>query len=131
MSDVAPVCPFCAIDETRIVIAGTCASALWDAFPLNPGHVLVVPHRHVGSWFDTSAEERDEIVRIVDEARLIVMARFAPQGFNLGVNDGVAAGQTVPHLHVHLIPRYAGDVPDPRGGVRCVIPHRARYWNRG
>lgn len=129
---VAPTaCPFCNPDSTQIMIPGRCANALWDGFPINPGHVLLVPHRHVGSWFDATADEREEMVRLADEARRMVAERFGAQAFNLGINDGAAAGQTVPHLHMHLIPRYPGDVTDPRGGVRWVIPGRAAYWNRG
>lgn len=104
--------------------------ALWDSYPLNPGHVLLVPRRHVASWFEASIAERDEILRLADEARRIVLERHSPDGFNLGINDGAAAGQTVPHLHLHLIPRYRGDMPDPRGGVRWIIPDRAAYWNQ-
>ena len=104
--------------------------ALWDSYPLNPGHVLIVPRRHVASWFEATAAERAEMLRLADEARRIVIERHAPDAFNLGLNDGAAAGQTVPHVHLHLIPRYAGDVGDPRGGVRWIIPERAAYWNK-
>jgi diadenosine tetraphosphate (Ap4A) HIT family hydrolase len=101
--------------------------ALWDAFPVNRGHALIVPRRHVPTWFDASAEERVALMAAFDEARDLIVARFAPDGFNIGINVGGAAGQTVFHLHVHLIPRYDGDVPDPRGGVRWVIPARGNY----
>lgn len=104
--------------------------ALWDSYPLNPGHVLLVPHRHVASWFEATAVERAEMLRLADNARRIVIAEHSPDGFNLGINDGAAAGQTVPHLHLHLIPRYRGDMPDARGGVRWIIPSRAAYWNK-
>ena len=104
--------------------------ALWDSYPLNPGHVLIVPRRHVASWFDATAAERDEMLQLTDDARRIVIAKHHPDAFNLGINDGPGAGQTVPHLHVHLIPRYPGDVPDRRGGVRWIIPERARYWDK-
>jgi diadenosine tetraphosphate (Ap4A) HIT family hydrolase len=104
--------------------------ALWDSYPLNPGHVLLVPRRHVVSWFEATTVERDELLRLADDARRIVIERHSPDGFNLGINDGAAAGQTVAHLHLHLIPRYRGDTPDPRGGVRWIIPDRAAYWNK-
>lgn len=123
-------CPFCNPSPKRIVTEGVAAMALWDSYPLNPGHVLIVPRRHVSSWFEATAVEREEILRLADVARRIVIERHSPDGFNLGINDGAAAGQTVPHLHLHLIPRYRGDVPDPRGGVRWIIPERAQYWNR-
>ncbi len=123
-------CPFCNPSAERIVIGGDAAMALWDSYPLNPGHVLIVPRRHVASWFELTLAEREEMLRLADDARRIVIGKHAPDGFNLGVNDGPAAGQTVPHVHLHLIPRYRGDIPDPRGGVRWIIPERARYWNK-
>jgi diadenosine tetraphosphate (Ap4A) HIT family hydrolase len=124
----ARTCPFCNPLPQRILIDGISALALWDSYPLNPGHVLVVPRRHIASWFDATGAEHEEILRLADAARRLVIERHAPDAFNLGINDGPAAGQTVPHLHLHLIPRYAGDVRDPRGGVRWIIPDRAVYW---
>jgi superfamily II DNA or RNA helicase/diadenosine tetraphosphate (Ap4A) HIT family hydrolase len=100
---------------------------LWDAFPVSPGHALLVPKRHVASWFDASGEEQLELVAAIEFARREIEKAHRPDGFNVGVNIGLAGGQTVPHLHVHVIPRYAGDVADPRGGVRYVIPSRANY----
>jgi diadenosine tetraphosphate (Ap4A) HIT family hydrolase len=126
----AKPCPFCNPSPQRIVVEGVAAIALWDSYPLNPGHVLIVPRRHVASWFEATTAEREEMLRLADDARRIVIERHAPDGFNLGVNDGAAAGQTVPHVHLHLIPRYLGDIADPRGGVRWIIPERARYWNK-
>ena len=128
MTESSIDCPFCRIAAPRILAEGVEAVAFWDGHPLNPGHVLIVPRRHVASWFDATAAERDEMLRMADEARRIVVAIHAPDSFNLGINDGPAAGQTVPHLHLHLIPRYRGDVADPRGGVRWIIPERAAYW---
>ncbi len=121
-------CPFCNLAPERILVEGSLALAFRDSYPLNPGHALIVPRRHVASWFDATAAERDEMVRLADDARRIIVERDAPDAFNLGINDGPAAGQTVPHLHLHLIPRYEGDVADPRGGVRWIIPERAAYW---
>ena len=123
-------CPFCSPSLARIVIESPVAMGLWDSYPLNPGHVLIVPRRHFASWFEATAAERDEMLRLTDDARRIVIERHLPDGFNLGINDGAAAGQTIPHLHLHLIPRYRGDIPDPRGGVRSIIPDRAAYWNK-
>lgn len=125
----AKACPFCDPAPGRVLLDGGLARALWDGYPLNPGHVLVVPRRHVGSWFEATVDERNEMMRLTDEARQLVTGRYAPDGFNLGINDGVAAGQTIPHLHLHLIPRYVGDVDDPRGGVRWIIAERAAYWS--
>lgn len=99
-----------------------------DAFPVSPGHTLVISKRHLGSFFDLSDDERNGLMALLAEAKLGTEAEFAPAGYNIGINDGPAAGQTVPHLHIHLIPRFADDLPDPRGGVRWVIPAKARYW---
>jgi len=123
-------CPFCSPLDREIVIEGTLAMALWDSYPVNPGHALIVPRRHVASWFDATAAEREEIMQLADGARRIVTEKHSPDGFNLGLNDGSAAGQSVPHVHLHLIPRYRGDVTDPRGGVRWILPDRAAYWKR-
>jgi len=82
----------------------------------------------MASFFELSADERQGLLALLDQARAELLASHAPQGFNIGINDGPAAGQTVPHLHIHLMPRYSGDQPDPRGGVRWVIPEKAKYW---
>lgn len=89
----------------------------------------MVPARHVASIFDLTDEERAELWQTVADVRTQLVEDFQPQAFNIGLNDGEAAGQTVPHAHVHVIPRYAGDVIDPRGGVRWVIPEKADYWS--
>jgi diadenosine tetraphosphate (Ap4A) HIT family hydrolase len=96
---------------------------------VSPGHSLVIPKRHVGSFFETSSEERAALLDLLDQAQAAAKAEFRPDGFNIGINDGASAGQTVPHLHIHLIPRFQGDMPDPRGGVRWVIPEKADYWS--
>jgi diadenosine tetraphosphate (Ap4A) HIT family hydrolase len=88
----------------------------------------VIPKRHVASFFDLNASERFDLLALADLARADLEREFAPAGYNLGVNDGTAAGQTIPHVHLHLIPRYGGDQPDPRGGVRLIFADRARYW---
>jgi diadenosine tetraphosphate (Ap4A) HIT family hydrolase len=88
----------------------------------------LIPKRHTGSFFDLSEQERGELLTLLDLAKQVLDEEFQPQGYNIGINDGAAAGQTVPHLHVHLIPRFDGDLPDPRGGVRWVIPDKAKYW---
>jgi diadenosine tetraphosphate (Ap4A) HIT family hydrolase len=130
VTESAKACPFCNPRPERILIEGVEAIAIWDGYPLNPGHALIVPRRHVASWFEATAAERDEMLLLADAARLVVAEKHAPDAFNLGINDGAAAGQTIPHLHLHLIPRYTGDVADPRGGVRWIIPDRAAYWNK-
>jgi len=122
-------CPFCDVAATRILHQSPLAIAFTDAFPLSRGHSLVIPRRHVASWFETTDGERGEMLQLLDEVRETLRKTHRPDGFNIGINDGAAAGQTVPHLHIHLIPRYAGDVPDPRGGVRWILPGRADYWS--
>ncbi len=89
--------------------------------------MLLIPRRHVAGWFETTAGERCDLLALADEARAWLIREYSPDGFNLGVNVGEAAGQTVFHVHLHLIPRYRGDVPNPRGGVRGVIPARQNY----
>jgi diadenosine tetraphosphate (Ap4A) HIT family hydrolase len=90
----------------------------------------VIPQKHVASVFDLSKDERADLWRVVDEIRWQLLQECQPHGFNIGVNDGGAAGQTVSHAHIHVIPRYDGDVADPRGGVRWVIAEKADYWTR-
>jgi diadenosine tetraphosphate (Ap4A) HIT family hydrolase len=123
-------CPFCEIPTCRIVAQNRHAMWISDGFPVSPGHSLVIPKRHVRSFFDVSTEERDDLLTLLDHAKAHALASLQPDGFNIGINDGPAAGQTVPHLHIHLIPRFTGDVADPRGGIRWVIPAKADYWSQ-
>lgn len=102
--------------------------ARWDNFPISPGHALIVPRRHVPAWDDLTSDEKADILGGIDAVRGLIRAKHAPDGFNVGFNDGPPAGQTVMHFHLHVIPRYAGDVPDPRGGIRWVIRDKAAYW---
>jgi diadenosine tetraphosphate (Ap4A) HIT family hydrolase len=102
--------------------------ALWDAYPVAEGHTLVIPRRHVASAFDLPQAELAHLWEQVVAIRRLLQARFRPDAFSIGINDGVAAGQTVAHAHVHVIPRRNGDSVDPRGGIRWVIPDKARYW---
>lgn len=103
------------------------AFAIPDGFPVSPGHTLIVPKRLVATWFDATREEQIAMLELVDRVKADLDARLAPDGYNLGLNVGAAAGQTVMHLHLHVIPRHFGDVPDPRGGVRHVIPGKGNY----
>jgi diadenosine tetraphosphate (Ap4A) HIT family hydrolase len=122
-------CPFCArIASDPSLQQGGAVVAIPDGFPLNPGHTLVVPRRHVADIFALSAEDQADVWRLVAAVRERLLAERRPDGFNIGLNVGEAGGQTVAHAHVHVIPRFRGDVPDPRGGVRWVIPARAAYW---
>ncbi|MBI5462882.1 MAG: HIT family protein [Gammaproteobacteria bacterium] len=118
-------CLFC--DSSKAILRNDHAFARFDDFPVNPGHCLIIPHRHFASFFEATVEERAAILALVDQARARVDTEFQPGGYNIGVNVGPIAGQSVMHLHVHLIPRYAGDVENPKGGVRGVIPSRQKY----
>lgn len=124
-------CPFCSPDASRIRLENEFAVAVLDNFPVAEGHTLVVPRRHVASLFDLADEEQAALWRLVALVRAGLLDGLKPDGFNVGVNDGVAAGQTVMHAHIHVIPRRSGDVPDPRGGVRWVVPAKAAYWVEG
>ncbi|MFN8841462.1 MAG: HIT family protein, partial [Burkholderiales bacterium] len=115
-------CPFCDVPPDRILLGNAHAIALRDAFPISPGHTLIVPRRHVGSFFEATADERAALLALLDEAKRGLDAEFAPASYNIGINDGPAAGQPVPHRHIHLLPRYDGDCADPRGGVRWIVP---------
>lgn len=123
-------CPLCTLPGERIL--GENEHAVWilDLHPVSPGHSLIVAKRHVESFFETPPEEREAILSLLDSARQQVSRNHTPSGFNIGINEGPAAGQSVAHLHVHLIPRFLGDAKDPRGGVRWVIPQKADYWTR-
>src|SRR5690348_6893859 len=101
------------------------AVALQDKYPVSEGHTLIVPRRHVASIFDLESREQAAMWSMLTQVRSLLISQFAPDGFNLGLNDGEAAGQTVAHAHVHLIPRRKGDQPDPRGGVRNIFPEHA------
>jgi diadenosine tetraphosphate (Ap4A) HIT family hydrolase len=121
-------CPFCCPADDRIVRALDAVLVLRDGFPISPGHTLIVPRRHVGSFFALEAAEQAAMLEALNWAMGELERSHHPDAFNIGLNDGPAAGQTVPHCHLHLIPRYAGDVADPRGGVRWIIAGKAKYW---
>ena len=122
-------CPFCTLDPNRIFISNGHAVAIRDGFPISEGHTLIIPKRHIPSMFEATAEEQAALFNLLGLARKQLLDELAADGFNIGINDGTAAGQTVMHLHIHLIPRYNGDQPDPRGGVRWIFPDKAVYWN--
>ncbi len=118
---------FLEMPQSRWVTSNGLAFAIRDGFPVTEGHTLVITRRVVASWFEASAEERLAVMALVDEVKAGLDREFAPAGYNVGFNAGRAAGQTVMHLHVHVIPRYLGDMDDPRGGVRHVIPGKGNY----
>jgi len=121
-------CPFCTLPHDRIIDSNEMGFVIRDGFPISPGHTLIIPKRHVSSFFEISQEERDALLDLLDQAKKVIAKELSPDSFNIGINDGPAAGQTVPHLHIHLIPRFKGDQEDPRGGVRWIIPGKAKYW---
>ena len=120
-------CPFCNFSETRVFLRAPGVVGLWDAYPVSPGHALLVPLRHVSNWFEATPADRTGLVEAIDQAKTHIDTLYSPHGYNIGINCGAAAGQTIFHLHVHLIPRYNEDVRDPGGGVRHVIPGKANY----
>jgi diadenosine tetraphosphate (Ap4A) HIT family hydrolase len=117
-------CPFCHAD---MVLENDLAYARYDLYPVNKGHLLIIPKRHFPDFFEATPEERAAIFDMTDQGKALLDNKHSPDGYNIGINAGIAAGQTVMHLHVHLIPRYDGDMPDPRGGVRGVIPEKQSY----
>jgi len=121
-------CPFCDVALSCIQLENEVGIAILDAFPVSEGHILVVPRKHVTTLFDLSPVEQASLWQLVSEVRSYLSHKFNPDGFNIGINDGQAAGQTVMHAHIHVIPRRIGDDPDPRGGVRRVITGKAQYW---
>ena len=124
-------CPFCISDDSQVLKANDHAVALLDGFPVTPGHSLIVPKRHICSFFEATKEEQAALFDLLAQRRQqLLLADPCPDAFNIGINDGVAAGQTVMHMHIHLIPRYAGDTEDPRGGVRWIMPETAPYWKK-
>jgi len=120
-------CIFCNIEKERIVAENEAAYAIYDDFPVSQGHMLILPKKHFGNYFETDQQTKDELWKLIDECKEIMDNKFNPDGYNIGINCGEAAGQTVMHLHIHLIPRYRGDIKNPRGGVRGVIPNKRVY----
>lgn len=122
-------CPFCArVARHHWILENGLAVAIPDTTPLNPGHALVIPRRHEPDFLALTEHELTDIFRLAKDVRAALAA--SANGFNVGANVGVAAGQTVNHAHLHVIPRFRGDVEDPRGGIRWIIPARARYWTK-
>lgn len=124
-------CPFCniekLIDKDRIVYQDSSWIAIYDNYPVSKGHVLLIPKRHCETYFNLNYVELASLGVTIGAIKLILNKKFNPDGYNIGVNCGEAAGQTVKHCHIHIIPRYKGDMEDPRGGVRGVIPEKQKY----
>ncbi len=125
---IAMDCVFCNLSsETELISETATAVAFLDSFPVNPGHTLIVPKRHVADYFELSIHEQRALWLLLNRCKMLIQKRFNPNGFNVGINVGEAAGQSIFHVHIHLIPRYMGDVENPRGGVRVVIPIKQSY----
>ena len=123
------LCPFWALKTTgNRLPSNRLAIVVEDKYPISRGHTLIIPRRHVSRVAALKSIERAALWGLIPTVLQVVSKRYSPNGFNIGLNDGIAAGQTVPHLHLHIIPRYKGDVKDPRGGVRWVLRKKAKYW---
>lgn len=120
--------PFGEIDKESIILESDSFIAFLDRFPITKGHTLVVPKQVVSSIYDLQPSEQLDLWDAVKETRSMLLEAYKPDGFNIGVNDGEAAGQTIAHAHIHIIPRYKNDQPDPRGGIRWIFPDKAKYW---
>jgi diadenosine tetraphosphate (Ap4A) HIT family hydrolase len=119
-------CLFCT-DAKGVSLTNELAYSARDSYAVSPGHTVVIPKRHVASFFDLSPEEIAACMSLINEEKKIIDEEFNPDGYNIGVNIGPAAGQSIFHVHIHIIPRYKGDVENPQGGVRHVIPKKAHY----
>jgi diadenosine tetraphosphate (Ap4A) HIT family hydrolase len=113
--------------EHKIILENDFCFARWDNFPVSRGHAEIVPKSHINSFFDLSNDQLIQLYSLLREAKEVVQKEYNPDGYNIGINEGEAAGRTIHHLHIHLIPRYRGDIENPRGGIRNVIPNKGRY----
>lgn len=122
-------CIFCELPEERIIYEFELWVVVRDGFPVSPGHTLIIPKRHVSDFFDINEHEHSALQSVINISKDQLDEELNPDAYNIGINCGEESGQTVFHLHIHLIPRYKGDRDDPRGGVRWVIPDKADYWS--
>ncbi|MEY8241877.1 MAG: HIT family protein [Cycloclasticus sp.] len=127
-------CPFCQIlsgnTDKTILFENQSGFVIRDGFPITDGHTLIIPKLHIASFFDIILEQRNDLFTLVDQAKADLDTQYQPASYNIGINDGEAAGQTIAHLHIHLIPRYNEPDKDPRGGVRWLVPEKADYWSK-
>lgn len=120
-------CLFCNRKDLEIIVENKLAFAIYDKYPVNLGHILVIPKRHYANFYESTEEEVLAIYEIIHECKKIVDIKYNPTGYNIGININESAGQTIMHLHVHMIPRYDGDVDDPRGGIRNLKSQLVPY----
>ena len=124
---VSFMCVFCEMDSKRKIYENQNVYVILDGYPVSQGHSLIITKRHVSNYFELTLEEKQAIDQALMHMKKQLYELYHPAGYNIGINNGDAAGQTVMHLHVHLIPRYKGDMENPRGGVRGVIPEKQKY----
>lgn len=124
---VSVICPFCYPEKNEVVLDNKFAYVREDKYPVSPGHHLIIPKRHIKSIFEAGSQEIGSLWDLVCKVKELLDEKYAPDGYNIGINDGSAAGQTIMHLHIHVIPRYLGDMDNPKGGVRGVIPDKQKY----
>lgn len=120
-------CAFCEIDKERILFEDDACYATFDKYPVSEGHILIIPQRHVETVFDLKPYEVERMHYMLQKVKEMLDKEYSPAGYNVGFNCGEAGGQTVKHCHMHVIPRYDGDVTSPRGGIRGVIPEKQSY----
>lgn len=120
-------CPFCQLEKNQILIENEYAVAFYDKYPVQNGHLLIIPKNHVETYFDATDQQIAAIHQLIKHGKKMLDQKYAPDGYNIGVNVGHYGGQTVHHLHFHLIPRYKGDIEDPRGGIRKAVPNLVKY----
>lgn len=120
-------CPFCNLEHNKVILQNNTCIGFFDLSPVSPGHLLIIPRRHAETFFDLTQDERSDMLKLLDEGKQLLDLKENPDGYNIGWNCGTAAGQTVMHCHYHLIPQFEGDTPNPRGGVRGVIPRKQHY----
>ncbi len=126
-------CLFCDKDNPkkhRIIFENELFYARWDNFPVNKGHAEIVPKRHIVSRFDLNERELIQMSDLLKRTKQLIEEKYHPDGYNIGMNEGKSAGRTIDHLHIHIIPRYFGDVPNPKGGIRNIIPEKGDYTKR-
>lgn len=122
-------CLFCNLSKDRIKSENNLFMVIRDNFPISKGHTLIISKRHIASFFELNTQEFKELKPILKQAKKDLDNEFSPQSYNIGVNDGKYAGQTINHLHIHLIPRYKNDKKEPKGGIRWIFPDKANYWS--
>nr|WP_018249044.1 HIT family protein [Orenia marismortui] len=120
-------CIFCNTEELEIILESQFSFAIFDKYPVNKGHLLIIPKRHFSSFFELSKEEMNDIYDLINQGKEKLDKLYSPDGYNIGVNVGETAGQTIMHLHIHIIPRYKGDIENPRGGIRKLMPNLVPY----